>query len=72
MADRHIYGLYYLGADDQRRYFYVGRSINPRRRMKQHAYGTGSRHEDVYVFLRDLGSTDWHHEILDTVTEADW
>jgi hypothetical protein len=68
---RSIYGLFYQ--DDVKHYFYVGRSIDVFRRIKQHNYAKKSGHEDKYEFIRELEAegTAWNFEVLRTIPEGE-
>lgn len=67
----YIYALFYI-FDGKKYYFYVGRSIDPDRRMLQHRNDAKNNHtEDSREFIRDLWTVglDFDHEILHTTTE---
>ena len=64
-----IYALYYEYAD-QRQYFYVGRTIDPKRRLGEHRSNVKNRKhtEDVYQFIRERcepnGIPVWDMEVM--------
>jgi hypothetical protein len=68
MTDQ-IYALYYEW-EDQRRYFYVGRSCDPARRHTEHKSNANNKKhkEDVYEYIRDQlqpnGIDIWDMEVL--------
>jgi hypothetical protein len=65
----NIYALYYEYGD-QRHYFYVGRTIDPKRRMSEHRSNVKNKNhqEDVYCFIRERcqpnGIDVWDMEVL--------
>lgn len=67
----HIYALYYEYADE-RRYFYVGRTNDPKRRLQEHRRNVkNTKHtEDVYQFIRERcqpnGIDVWDLEVMVT------
>lgn len=66
----YIYALFFT-LDDKKDYFYVGRSENPTRRMKEHRSNSKSgATEDSREFIRNLWTVglDFDHEILATIT----
>lgn len=67
-----IYGLY-VDFEDERTYFYIGRSIHPTVRLKEHHYAKKNGTESKYQFIRDLERAGlvWNMEILDTITTAE-
>lgn len=71
MATDYVYALFYV-LDGQKDYFYVGRSIDPERRMTEHRYEarTGGM-ELSRQFIRDLWAVglDFDHEVLYVTTE---
>src|SRR3990167_8089531 len=71
-----IYALYYLDPDDasRRRYFYVGRSVNPARRLRQHELLSVRGHEDKYAFIRKLQGRGvaWHLDVLAAVADGEY
>ena len=73
---REVYALYYFepASPDDKRYFYVGQSIQVLKRMRQHAASARTGHEDKYEFIRELDSRglDWHHEVLCTVGDEQY
>jgi hypothetical protein len=72
---RTIYGLYYIDpGTGTKRYFYVGRSFDVGRRLRQHHYAKRARHEDVYGFIRDLEAAgiDWHHDVLKVIPVGEY
>ena len=76
-----IYGLFYddfrspqhLQEGPDEVLFYVGRTTNIEKRMKQHLYEAGAGTEDKYVFMRDLKqkNIEWHHKVLQAVCDSD-
>lgn len=69
----NIYALYYEYADE-RQYFYVGRTNDPKRRLSEHRSNVKNKkhQEDVYQFIRERcqpnGIDVWDMEVL--VSEA--
>ena len=69
MIQDQIYALYYDYADE-RHYFYVGRTNDPKRRLSEHrANAKNKAHtEDVYQYIRDYrqpnGIDLWDMEVL--------
>ena len=61
-----IYLLFYV-EDVVRRYFYVGRTKDLNRRMREHRYCSRTRNEDVYQKMRELERSGiaWDCEVID-------
>ena len=61
----YIYALY-SEQPAGREYFYVGRTIDPDRRLKEHRYGERTGHESKYQFARALTACQcsWDMEVL--------
>jgi hypothetical protein len=64
-SGRCIYGFFYLEAGEKR-YFYVGRSKNLPRRMREHQARRRTGHEDKYEFIRSLEARGigWEHQVI--------
>ena len=75
MSKDQIYALYYEYADE-RQYFYIGRTNDPKRRLSEHRSNVkNSKHkEDVYCFIREEcqpnGIDVWDMEVLVTEETA--
>lgn len=72
----HIYALYYE-QDDQRRYFYIGRTgRDPKIRKNEHKLKSRTGTEDVYEFIREKlepnGIAIWDLEVLTLNTNASY
>ncbi|WP_297764986.1 hypothetical protein [uncultured Alcanivorax sp.] len=71
-----IYGLFYLdrGEIGRKRYFYVGRSVDVFRRLKQHQYAKKDGHEDKYEFIREIEERgiEWNIEVLKDIPEGEY
>ena len=50
---KQIYAFFYWEAE-AKRYFYVGRSKDLERRMREHRYCKATGHEDKYALIRHL------------------
>jgi hypothetical protein len=61
----YIYALFWMDGD-RKEYFYVGRTIDPDRRKKEHEYCSKNGHESKYQFIRALKGCAllWDMEIL--------
>jgi hypothetical protein len=68
-----IYAFFFLDGAIKR-YFYVGRSKDLPRRMREHRYSTPKGHEDKYQRIRQLeeAGIDWTSEVIERVGEADY
>ncbi|TAM61261.1 MAG: hypothetical protein EPN49_07305 [Rhodanobacter sp.] len=76
-----IYALYYddfatpqhLEEGPDEVVFYIGRTTNPDRRLKQHRYEAKTGTEDKYVFIRKLGqkNVEWGIKVLGEVEKSD-
>jgi hypothetical protein len=68
-----IYAFFYLETGEKR-YFYVGRSKDLNRRMREHQYSKGKGHEDKYERIRCLESagTPWYFEAVETLKADDY
>lgn len=68
-----IYGLYTIN-NNIKKYFYVGRSIEPSRRLIEHISASKNikNTEDKYIYIRELDSNniEWKIEILAEITTA--
>jgi predicted GIY-YIG superfamily endonuclease len=64
-----IYALYYP-VEDQKLYFYVGRTNDVERRMGEHIRLSKIKNEDKYKFIREYGD-DWDFEVLSEVEKTD-
>ena len=64
----HIYAFYTAEAEN-RKYFYVGRSVDVTRRMREHQYSKRKGHEDKYEWIRELeaAGTPWFSEVIESV-----
>lgn len=71
-----IYALYYYDKTPPvKRFYYVGRSNNVPRRLKEHKFAKNKGSEDKYEFIRELESNgiDWeNHEILREIPEGEY
>jgi hypothetical protein len=69
-----IYGLFTTAADGAKAFFYVGRSENVGRRLREHIYASRKGHEDKYVRIRELDAagTSWHVEIIESLGATDY
>jgi hypothetical protein len=65
-----IYAFFHMDGDIKR-YFYVGRSKNLPRRMREHRYHAPKGHEDKYRRIRQLeaASIDWTSEVIEHVPD---
>ena len=66
MTTDYVYALFYI-FEGKKNYFYVGRSINPKRRMQEHrSDARNDKTEDSREFIRNLWAVglDFDHEIL--------
>ena len=71
---RQLYALFTIKGGHPS-YFYVGKSHEPARRMKQHVAGARvGRHEDVYDRIRELNAhgISWEMEILGSIAASDY
>lgn len=78
---KFIYALYYYDFDSPQVqengpnevFFYIGRTTNPERRLKQHQYKALRGTEDNYVFIRELNqkNKEWDMEVLREVMDTD-
>jgi hypothetical protein len=72
----NIYGLYYFDSSPigKKRYFYVGRSIDVIRRLKEHNYAKKEGHEDKYDFIREIESQgiDWDVDVLKEIPDGEY
>ena len=76
-----IYALYYddfatpqhLEEGPNEVVFYIGRTTNPDRRLKQHRYEAKTGTEDKYVFIRELDqkNVEWDFKVLGEVEKSD-
>lgn len=76
-----IYALYYndfasplhLQEGPDEKIFYVGRTSDPNRRLKQHRHKAKTGTEDNYVFIRDLTqkNVEWDLKILREIDKSD-
>jgi len=68
-----IYAFFYSETGGKK-YFYVGRSKDLTRRMREHQYSKGKGHEDKYERIRRLeaAGTPWHFEPVETVEADDY
>jgi GIY-YIG catalytic domain len=66
----NVYALFYM-CEGSKQYFYVGRSKNVERRIRQHEYSKRRGHEDKYHKIRDLEAAkiEWLHEVIEVVEE---
>ena len=69
-----IYGLFTGAADGANAYFYVGRSENVDRRLREHVYASRRGHEDKYVRIRELDAagTPWDSEVIESLGADDY
>jgi hypothetical protein len=69
-----IYGLFTTAVDGTKAFFYVGRSENVGRRLREHLYASRDGHEDKYVRIRELDAagTPWHIEVIESLDAADY
>lgn len=65
---KQIYALFYMSGE-VKRYFYVGRSKDLKRRMKEHCYHSKMGHEDKYQKIRELKERGiaWSSEIVESI-----
>lgn len=68
-----IYVFYFLEAG-QKRYFYVGRSKDLQRRMREHNRSKHGGHEDKYARIRDVEAAGmpWFSEAIEAITNDDY
>jgi hypothetical protein len=72
---RNVYGLYTLNPESgERKYFYVGLTLDVVRRAKQHRWATDKGREDKYAFMRQLiaSGTKWHTEVLRVMAPGEY
>jgi len=72
---RSVYGLFYRDpTNGEKKYFYVGRSVDTGRRMKQHGYAKSTGSEDKYAMIRDLErrGIGWELETLREIQEGEY
>lgn len=70
MQKHFIYGLF---SGQLKEYFYVGRSIDIDRRLREHKYESRTGTEAKYQFIRALDALEipWHMELLAEVNAED-
>ena len=78
---KFIYSLYYDNFDSPHYQengpnevlFYIARTTNPERRLREHRYKALRGSEDNYVFIRELNqkNTEWDMEVLREVMDTD-
>ena len=71
-----IYSLFYFPLDEPSRkcYFYVGQTNDIARREREHRKAKEKRHEDVYVFIRELDQKGirWTMESLQEIRDDEY
>jgi hypothetical protein len=72
MAIRIYAFFYFEGAE--KRCFYVGRSKDLTRRMREHHYSKRKGHEDKYVGIRRLEATgmQWETEVIESLPDDEY
>lgn len=68
-----IYAFFY-SEGDEKKYFYVGRSKDLTRRMREHHYSKRKGHEDKYVGIRRLeaAGTRWETEVIESLPDDEY
>ena len=66
---KHVYAFFYLDGE-VKRYFYVGRTKDLSRRMKEHRYRSRTGHEGKYAKIRELEAQgiQYDSEIIQTIS----
>lgn len=70
-----IYGIYTIAEDSvQKKYFYVGKTNNLARRIKEHERAKATGTEDKYVYMRSIQDQDiqWFYEELVSIPDEDY
>jgi hypothetical protein len=68
-----IYAFFYFD-NETKRYFYVGRSNNLKRRMREHTYSKAIGHKDKYARIRQLDGigTPWRSEVIEELPDTSY
>jgi hypothetical protein len=68
--EEYIYALYLKVAGEEL-FYYIGRTNNLERRMKEHEYGAKTGTEHKYQFMRENADYEWGYKVLHQCVRTD-